>query len=179
MTTAWLYTGLVVLVSLQRLAELRLALRNRKWLEARGAREVGAGHYPVMVALHTAFLVSCVAEVHFLERPFVPALGFSMLAVLALASAIRVWAVSSLGPRWTTRVFILPGTPPVRTGPYRYLSHPNYLAVVLEIFALPLVHSAVWTAIAFSAANALLLAVRLSVESKALAEMAAGEATVP
>jgi methyltransferase len=172
--TDWVYTGLIVLIALQRLAELRLTVDNRRWLEARGAYEVGAGHYPFMVVLHAAFLVSCVAEVHVLDRPFIPALGISMLALMVAAAALRVWAIRTLGRRWTTRVFVLPGAPPVAAGPYRYVSHPNYLAVVVEIFALPLLHTAVWTAIVFSLANAVLLAVRLAVESRALDEMAGG-----
>lgn len=170
-TTLWLYTGLIGLVVVQRLAELRVAQRNRRWLEERGAVEIGGGHYPVMVVLHTAFLVACLAEPWLLDRPFVPVLAAAMVGVLAVATALRIWAIRSLGRRWTTRVLVLEGAPPVTTGPYRYVSHPNYLAVVLEVAALPLVHTAWLTAAVFTAANALVLTVRIRVEERGLERM--------
>jgi methyltransferase len=163
-----LYTGLVVLVAAQRLAELALSRRHERRLRARGAVEVGAGHYPWMVALHAAFLASCLAEVWWLDRPFVPALAAIALAVLVAATGLRVWTLRTLGGRWTTRVLVLPGAALVTGGPYRYLRHPNYLAVVLEVAVLPLVHTAWATALAFSAANALLLRRRIRVEESAL-----------
>jgi methyltransferase len=166
--TRVLYTVLVVLVALQRLAELALSRRHERRLRSRGAVEVGAGHYPWMVALHAAFLASCLAEVWLLARPFVPALAAIALAVLVAATALRIWTLRTLGGRWTTRVLVLPGAALVTGGPYRHLRHPNYLAVVLEVAALPLVHTAWATALAFSAANALLLRVRIRVEERAL-----------
>jgi methyltransferase len=166
--TRVLYTVLVVLVALQRLAELALSRRHERRLRSRGAVEVGSGHYPWMVALHAAFLASCLAEVWWLDRPFVPALAAIALAVLVAATALRVWSLRTLGGRWTTRVLVLPGAALVAGGPYRFLRHPNYLAVVLEMAALPLVHAAWATALAFSAANALLLRRRIRVEERAL-----------
>lgn len=163
-----LYTLLVLLVAVQRLVELRVSKRHERSLRARGAVEAGAGHYPVMVALHTLFLVSCVAEVWLLDRPFVPWLGWTALAVLAAAQALRYWTISTLGERWTTRVLVPPAEPRIVGGPFRYLRHPNYLAVALEIAALPLVHAAWLTAVGFSLANALLLRVRIGVEERAL-----------
>lgn len=163
-----LYTLLVALVAVQRLVELRVSKRHERALRARGAVEAGAGHYPVMVALHTLFLAACVAEVWGLGRPFVPWLGGPALAVLLLAQALRYWTISTLGDRWTTRVLVPPGEPPVTGGPFRLLRHPNYLAVALEIAALPLAHSAWLTALLFSLANALLLRVRIGVEERAL-----------
>jgi len=165
--TRLLFTGLVVLVAAQRLGELAVSRRNEAELRARGAVEVGAGHYPVMVALHTLFLVSCVAEVWLLRRPLVPALAAGALAVLLAASALRAWTLATLGGRWTTRVLVLPDEEPVKAGPFRYLRHPNYLAVVLELAALPLVHTAWGTALAFSAADAVLLRVRIRAEERA------------
>lgn len=162
-----LFTGLVVLVAAQRLAELAVSRRNEAELRARGAVEVGAGHYPFMVALHAAFLVSCPAEVWLLGRPFVPALAGVALAVLLAASALRAWTLATLGGRWTTRVLVLPGERPVTRGPYRFLRHPNYLVVALEVAALPLVHTAWATAVAFSAAHGLLLRVRIRAEERA------------
>lgn len=169
MDSRLLYTVLVLLVAVQRLVELAVSKRHERSLRARGAVEAGAGHYPVMVALHTLFLVSCVAEVWLLGRPFVPWLGWAALAVLAAAQGLRYWTISTLGERWTTRVLVPPGEPLETGGPFRYLRHPNYLAVALEIAALPLVHAAWLTAVVFSFANALLLRVRIGVEERALA----------
>lgn len=162
------YSALVGLVAVQRLVELRLARRNTRRLLAQGGIEHGRGHYPWMVVLHTAFLGSCLAEVWLLRRPFVPALGIAAIGVLAVATGLRYWAIRTLGERWTTRVIVLPAVELARHGPYRYLRHPNYLAVVLEIAALPLVHTAWMTALLFSAANALLLRRRIAVEEAAL-----------
>ena len=172
--TRVLFTGLVALVAVQRLAELRLARRNERRKRADGGVEVGAGHYPVMVALHALFLVSCVAEVWLLDRPLVPGLAAAMVVVLALASALRWWVIRSLGGAWTTRVIVLPGRELVASGPYRYVAHPNYLAVAMEIVALPLVHTAWLTAAVFSLANGALLAVRIGAENAALARFGGG-----
>lgn len=168
--TPVLYAGLVLLVAAQRLAELRLARRNEARKRAAGGVEVGGGHYPVMVGLHTLFLVSCVAEVWLLGRPFVPWLAAVMMVALVAASALRRWVIRSLGGAWTTRVIVVPGRPLVASGPYRFLPHPNYLAVAIEVAALPLVHTAYLTAIVFSVANGLLLAVRIRAEDAALAK---------
>jgi methyltransferase len=166
--TRLLYTGLVAAVAVARLVELRLARRNFTRALSRGGVEAGAGHYPWMVALHTAWLVACVLEVWGLGRPFRPVLGAVSLALLAGAIALRWWVVATLGERWTTRVVCLPGSEPVTGGPYRWLRHPNYLAVVVEIAALPLVHGAWLTALAASGLNACLLAVRIRAEESAL-----------
>src|SRR6185503_20091073 len=114
-------------------------------------------HYPWMVATHGSFLVACPLEVIGFDRPFVPLLGGPMLALLVGAMALRYWAIATLGRRWTTRVVVVPGLPVVTGGPYRFMRHPNYLAVVLEVAALPLVHTAWVTALVWSAANALVL----------------------
>jgi methyltransferase len=163
-----LYSALVGVVALQRLAELRLSRRHEAALRARGAVEAGAGHYPFMVALHAAFLAACVLEVWWLRRPFRPALAAAMATLLLAALGLRFWAIGTLGERWTTRVLCLPGVAPVSGGPYRYIRHPNYLAVVVEIAALPLLHGAWLTAAVFSAADAVLLAVRIGAEEPAL-----------
>jgi len=157
-------------VVIERIFELRFSRRNTKRALARGAIEVGSGHYPWMVALHSLFLFSACAEVLALERPFVGGLAGGMLVLLGGAAAMRFWAIATLGRRWTTRVICWPGRPVTRSGPYRYLKHPNYLAVVIEIFALPLVHSAWLTAVVFSLLNVALLSVRIRVEETALAE---------
>ena len=142
MDSRTLFTALVVLAAVGRLLELRIANRNRRLLLARGGIEFGQGHYPWMVALHTVWLISCVAEVWLLDWPFIPWLGVTALAIFLAAFALRYWVISTLGERWTTRIVCLPGVAPITGGPYRWLRHPNYLAVILEIASLPLVHTA-------------------------------------
>ena len=163
-----LYTGLVAAVAVGRLLELRIARRNAERTLARGGFEVGQGHYRVMVALHAAWLAACPAEVWLLDRALVPPRAAAALVALAVAVALRWWAIATLGERWSTRVIVLPAGEPVTAGPYRWLRHPNYLAVVLEIAALPLIHGAWLTALVFSLANVLLLRVRIATEEAAL-----------
>jgi len=165
---AW-YVALVLLVVLERVAELVLSRRHAAWAFARGGVEAGAGHYPAMVLLHSALLVSALAEAWLADRPFVPALGWAMLAVLMLAQALRWWCIATLGRQWNTRVIVVPGLPLVRRGPYRLLAHPNYVAVVAEGIALPLVHTSWITAVVFTVLNAWLLSVRIRTENSALA----------
>lgn len=168
-TSVALYLALLVATALERLVEVRVSLRNAAWSLARGGVEHGRGHYPVMVVLHTGFLVGCAAEVILLDRPFLPALGLPMLAVAVACQALRWWCITTLGPRWNTRVIIVPGLPRVTGGPYQWFDHPNYVAVVLEGLALPLIHTAWITALVFTVANAALLTVRIRVENEALA----------
>lgn len=163
-----MYTLLVVAVGIERLVELLVSRRNAGWAFSQGGEEFGRGHYPVMVVLHGALLAGCLIEVWAAHRVFIPRLGWPMLAVVAAAQALRWWCIGTLGPRWNTRVIVIPGSPLVRRGPYRWLHHPNYVAVVVEGLALPLVHSAWLTALGFGVANALLLVVRIRVENTAL-----------
>ncbi|MGI5446822.1 isoprenylcysteine carboxyl methyltransferase family protein [Streptomyces sp. CA-243310] len=163
-----LYLLILALVAVERLAELLVARRNAAWSLARGAREHGGGHYPAMVALHTALLVGCAVEPWAADRPFLPAVGWPALALVVAAQGLRWWCIATLGPRWNTRVLVVPGLPLVAAGPYRVLSHPNYVAVVVEGLALPLVHSAWLTAAGFTVLNALLLRVRIRCEDTAL-----------
>jgi len=165
---------LLGLVAVERLVELVVSRRNTARSLARGGREYGAGHYPVMVALHTGLLVGAAAEVLLADRPFVPALGWPMLVLVIAAQALRWWCIATLGGQWSTRVVVVPGLPLVTSGPYRLMRHPNYLAVVVEGFALPLVHSAWLTAAVFSACNLALLRVRVRVEERALTGSLAG-----
>jgi methyltransferase len=162
------YYLLILAVGVERLAELIVSKRNARWAFAHGGKEFGRPHYPVMVAIHTALLLGCVVEVWALDRPFLPWLGWPMLALAVLTQALRWWCITTLGRRWNTRVIVLPEAPLVRLGPYRWLHHPNYVAVVVEGFALPLIHTAWLTAVCFTVANALLLTVRISVENSAL-----------
>lgn len=162
------YIALLVLVGCERLFELVLSRRHARAALARGGLEYGAKHFRVMSLMHGAFLVCCGLEVVTLERPFTPHVGWTALAVVVLAQALRYWAITSLGDRWNVRVIVVPGETAVRRGPYRFLRHPNYVAVVLELAALPLVHGAYLTAIAFSIANAAMLFVRIRCEEQAL-----------
>lgn len=168
MTGLWAYTVLVLLVGLERLAELRVSQRNAAWSLKRGGRETGQGHYPAMVVLHIGLLVGALAE-SWLRRPQVPApLAWSMLLLVVASQALRWWCIHSLGRHWNTRVIVVPGMPLVHSGPYRWLAHPNYVAVVVEGAALPLMHAAWVTATLFTLLNAWVLFVRLRVESAAL-----------
>lgn len=166
------YALLVASVGVERLAELVVARRNLAWSRERGGVEFGASHYPVMVALHTGLLVGCLAEVYLLHRPFLPWLGWPMLAVVVAAQALRWWCIGTLGRQWNTRVVVIPGAARISGGPYRLLSHPNYVAVVAEGIALPLVHTAWLTALVFTVLNAALLRARISCENAALTRLA-------
>jgi methyltransferase len=171
MTSLTAFTVLVVLVGLERVAELVVSRRNTSWSLERGGFESGQGHYPVMVVLHTGFLVAMLVEA-WVRQPVVPTwLAWSMLGFVLVAQALRWWCIATLGRRWNTRVVIVPGLPPVTRGPYRLLRHPNYVAVVLEGIALPMVHLAWVTAVVFTIANAALLTVRIRVENAALATL--------
>ena len=156
----------LVVLAAERFGELWLSGRHVARLRARGARESGAGHFPLFVVLHAAYPVALVFEVAHGARP--PASWPAWLALWLGAQALRVATMVALGERWTARVMVLPGEPLVRRGPYRWLAHPGYLAVVLEFVAAPLMFGAWWTALAASVLNALVLAVRIPVEAWAL-----------
>jgi methyltransferase len=162
------YYLLILAIGIERLAELIVSKRNARWACARGGKEFGHNHYPVMVTVHAALLLGCVVEVWALHRPFIAWLGWPMLALVVLSQVLRWWCVRTLGRRWNTLVIVVPQAPLIRRGPYRWLHHPNYVAVVVEGVALPLVHTAWLTAACFTLANALLLTVRIRVENAAL-----------
>jgi methyltransferase len=162
------YYLLILAIGIERLAELIVSKRNARWAFAHGGKEFGRGHYPVMVTVQTALLLGCAAEVWALHRPFIPRLGWPMLALVALSQALRWWCVATLGHRWNTLVIVVPHAPLIQHGPYRWLHHPNYVAVVVEGVALPLVHTAWLTAATFTLANALVLSVRIRVENAAV-----------
>jgi methyltransferase len=169
MSSSMLFTLLVAVVAVERLVELRIAARNRLVALAAGGVEFGNPHYRVMKALHTAFLVAALAEVWLLHREFVPWLGWPMLALVVAAMVLRYWVIGTLGERWNTRIIVVDSWEPAVEGPYRYIRHPNYVAVVVELFALPMVHTAWLTAIAFTVANLALLTTRIRAEDAALA----------
>ena len=171
-TSLWLFTALVALVGVERVAELVVSTRHARRSLRRGGVESGRRHYRVMVVLHAALLVAAVGEV-WLRRPgLYPLLTGGALVLVLLSQALRWWCVLTLGEQWTTRVIVVPGMTRVRRGPYRWLTHPNYVAVVVEGVALPLVHTAWMTAVGFTVLNAALLAVRVRVENTALRVLA-------
>jgi methyltransferase len=163
------YYALVVVIAFERLAELRLSQRNAAGLLRRRGVESGKSSFPLMVALHVGLLIGCLVEPVALHRTFIPALGWTMIAIVLAANALRWWCIAALGQRWTTRVIVLPGVPLVKTGPYRWFRHPNYFAVVVEGAALPLAGSAWITACVFTVLNAALLTVRVRCEVRAIA----------
>jgi methyltransferase len=161
----------VLLVAAQRLLELVLARRNEKRARAKGAVERGRGHYPLIVGLHTLWLVALLAE-GLLRGPEPPGWWPVPLALFLLVQPLRYWAILSLGDAWNTRILVVPGAKLVRRGPYRFIPHPNYVVVVVELLALPLVFGAWATAIVFTVLNAVVLSVRIREENRALAELA-------
>lgn len=162
------YSLLILAIGAERLVELFVAQRNAKWSIANGGKEFGRDHYPAMVSMHVLLLVSCIVETWSLGRPFIPWLGWPMLAVVMVSTVVRWRCVSVLGKRWNPRLIVIPDAPLVRHSMYRWVRHPNYTAVAAEVAALPLVHSAWLTAIVFSMANALVLNVRIRAENAAL-----------
>lgn len=160
---------MVIFVLIQRIAELVLAKRNAAVIRKLGGYEVGRSHYKYIVLLHSLFLPSLVYEVSSTGTVVLPDWWTVPFALFVAAQLLRYWCISSLGHRWNTRIFVLPDTPPLRHGPYRFLRHPNYLVVTVELLALPLMFNAVLTALLFSLANAwLLLRVRIPLEEHAV-----------
>jgi len=156
---------LLVLVSAERLGELWLARRNTQALLAMGAVEKASAHYLLIVALHAAWLIGLWA------LGWEQALHLVWLAVFALLQGLRIWVLATLGRRWTTRIIVVPGERLVERGPYRFVSHPNYIVVIGEIAVLPLCLGLPWFALAFSIANALVLTIRIRAENAALEEV--------
>lgn len=154
---------LLAFVTAERLAELVLARRNTQALLAQGAVEHAPGHYPLIVLLHAAWLIGL--WVFGIDQPVSP----FWLAVFMLLQAARIWVLATLGPRWTTRIIVLPGAALVAKGPYRFVSHPNYLVVIGEIAVLPLCFGLWWFAVIFSLLNAAVLTIRIRAEAAALA----------
>lgn len=168
-----LFVAVVVFLALQRIAELALARRNARALAARGGRLVPGDMYGPIVVLHVAFFVALVGEA--VSSPFAATGAWTapFLVLFVVGQALRYWAILALGDRWTTRLWIVPGEAPVARGPYRFLRHPNYAGVALELAAVPLAFGCFATAALFSAGNAFLLSRRVGIEERALAEAAA------
>ncbi len=165
------FTVLVGLVAVERIVELVVSKRNLRWSFEHGGVEFGRSHYPYMVALHVFLLAGCLIEVWVWQRPLIPWLSWTMLVLVIASQALRWWCIATLGPRWNTLVVIVPGMPRVTGGPYRWMAHPNYVAVVIEGIALPMVGFAWVTALVFTLLNIPLLMTRLRVENEALATL--------
>jgi methyltransferase len=165
--SAWILAIFIAVVAAQRVGELILSARNARRVRALGAREFGAAHFPLLVAVHTLFLVSLTCEVCFLGAR--PGAAWPLWLVLWLgAQALRYAAIRALGDRWNVRILVVPGAPLVQRGPYRFFRHPNYVAVVIELVAASMLFGAWRTAIGISALNAIALRIRIRAEDQAL-----------
>jgi methyltransferase len=153
---------ILIFVTLQRLAELVIARRNTATLLANGGREIGAEHYPIIVAFHTAWILG----LWYLARD--QEVNWILIAVFAVLQAARVWVLTTLGPRWTTRIIFMPEKPLVVAGPFKFMNHPNYAVVACEIFVLPLAFGLFWFALICGTINICILVGRISVEEEAL-----------
>jgi methyltransferase len=173
-TSVALYLAFLGLLYAERLIELLVSRRNARLALAAGGVETGKGHFPMMVVVHALFPLACAIEVLALHRGFPAVVGYAALAVALGAQALRWWVVATLGWRWNTRIIVVPGAQPVTAGPYRYLRHPNYVAVILEAASVPLVHGAWLSAIVFVLANVALLSVRIPAEERAMGNEYAG-----
>lgn len=160
----FIFIGVVII---QRLTELVVAKKNEKWMRSQGAKEYGKKHYGFMVAIHAGFFVSLLAEVMILNRSLSP-LWPLLLSLFLITQAARVWIISSMEKYWNTKIIVLPGAQTVKKGPFRFIRHPNYLIVTIELLVIPLLFNAYWTAAVFFILNQAILAVRIPAEERAL-----------
>lgn len=160
---------IIFLVITQRLTEVFIAKRNEKWMLSQGAYEIGASHYPYMLALHSSFFLFLIVEVMTSNNSLSPLFPLFFILFIAV-QALRIWCLRSLGPFWNTKIIILPGAEVVKKGPYVFFRHPNYAVVCLEILLLPLMFQAYFTAFCFTLLNITMLSVRIPLEEKALRE---------
>lgn len=165
------FTLLLVLVAIERIIELVISKRNLKWSFAQGGVEFGRSHYKYMVVIHLFLLVGSLIEVWVTKPSLNPILSWSAFSLALASQGLRWWCISTLGQRWNTLVVIIPGMPAITSGPYKWFKHPNYVAVVIEGLALPLVGFAWRTALIFSVLNFFVLKARLKSENAALATL--------
>lgn len=165
----WVY-GIISIIIVQRLIEVVVAKRNERWMKSIGGIEAGKAHYRWMVALHVSFFVALLLEVTF-TTPSLTNSSVVALSIVIVAQSIRIWALTSLGRYWNTKIIVLPDAPVVEKGPYRFLRHPNYAVVITEIAFIPLIFQAYWTAILFTLLNAWMLRVRIQMEEEMLNHM--------
>jgi methyltransferase len=170
MLTRYLFLGIVILVFLQRLLELRISHNHVKYILGQGGRLIGENLLPFVKVLQLTWFLAMIAEVWYFERPFYPFLAFLGVSGVILGQILRFLSMRSLEWRWTLPIAVIPNLPAVNTGIYRYLRHPNWLGVLLEMASLPLIHSAYLTAIVFSLINGLIMSRRVQQEELALEE---------
>ena len=164
------FISVIGFVILQRIVELFIARKNESWMRSQGAYEVGAKHYPLMVSIHVGFFISLILEFFSLDRSLSPYWWLLFIFFVGL-QLMRVWAISSLGRYWNTKIIVLPGTQVVKKGPFRFIRHPNYLVVTCEILVIPLLFNALFTAIVFTLLNLFILSIRIPIEEAALREV--------
>lgn len=169
-----IFLFLIILVIFQRIFELIIAKRNERRMKQLGAYELGASHYPFMILLHAGFFASLMVEVIIFERTLSPFFVY-LFVFFMLVQLLRIWCILSLGMYWNTKIIVLPGTKPVKTGPYAFFKHPNYFVVCCEIIIMPIMFQAYVTAFIFSILNFIMLSIRIPLEEKALSEAANGE----
>jgi methyltransferase len=165
------FTLLILAVAVERLIELVVSNRNQKWSQTQGGVEYSFGHYPFMVFLHTGLLAASLVEFYIFKPKLIPGLVWAMFSLVIASQFLRWWCVFTLGKRWNTRIIIVPNLPRITSGPYRFLQHPNYVAVVVEGFALPMVGFSWITATVFTLLNIPLLFIRIRAENQALATL--------
>ena len=164
------FLSVIGFVIVQRIVELFIARNNEVWMRSQGAYEVGASHYPFMVAIHIGFFISLIFEFVILDRSL--SANFLLFLVIFLGlQMMRVWVISSLGRFWNTKIIVLPGAHVVNKGPFRLLKHPNYVVVSCEIFIIPLMFGAYFTALVFTLLNLIILSIRIPIEEAALREV--------
>ncbi|WP_113929364.1 isoprenylcysteine carboxylmethyltransferase family protein [Bacillus sp. P14.5] len=154
-------------IAVQRMAELVIAKRNEKWMKGKGAREYGQKHYKLMVSIHLLFFISLLAEEFFMKRPL-NQYWAALFILFLLTQAGRVWVITSLGRYWNTKIIVLPQAEVIAKGPYKFIKHPNYLIVTIELIVIPLIFNAYWTLFIFALLNQFILSVRIPLEEKAL-----------
>ena len=165
------YLALIAATGVERLVELRVGKRNLEWSLKNGGVEHGKGHWPFMVTLHTGFLAGCVVEAFWSPWPVPFAFSIAMVILAFACQGLRWWCIRTLGQRWNPRVVVVPGGERITSGPYRFISHPNYVAVAVEGAVLPLVFGCWRTALVFTILNAGLMVVRIRCENEALSEL--------
>ncbi|HLR23353.1 MAG TPA: isoprenylcysteine carboxylmethyltransferase family protein [Pseudogracilibacillus sp.] len=161
MTFAYIFIGIVIA---ERLVELKIAAKNESWMKQHGGFEVGKGHYKLFIIMHVAFFLSLMVELQYITVGF----HISLFILFMLVQLCRVWCMLSLGRFWNTKIIVLPSVAVIKTGPYKYMKHPNYVIVFAELFLLPAMFGALWTASLFPLLHMSLLSVRIPLEDKAL-----------
>ena len=166
--SVYLYLTLLAAVGLLRLVELRISRQHQERMLSQGAVRVPEPHFKWMVVVHTGVLVGAALEVVLLRRPFLPFLGATMFVLFLASNLMRLWVVRTLGNLWSVQVMDSTRIGVVTTGPFRFVRHPNYTGVILEMISLPLIHTAWITALATSVGYAFALSLRLRAEEKVL-----------